>query len=85
MWEARRALYDGEGVFPEVVDKLLFGAERMDALRGVRRVSFTECWGKMLRWYLSLWQEMIVPAVLHERCGLDHTDTALYTLGAASA
>ena len=79
-YQLGRSMYDREGVFPEVVEKLLFGSDRMDALRGAKRVSFTACWGKMLQWYLSLWQELVVPAVFHERFSLDHTDTSLFEL-----
>ena len=79
-----RETYHAEAIFPDVVDKLLFSSERMETLTGVRRVSFASCWRQMLNWYLSLWQELLLPSALHDYYGLDHTETALYVRAAAA-
>ena len=75
-----RKNYYSENVFPDVVDKLLFSKDRLNTLTGVKRVSFVSCWKKMLRWYISLWEELLLPNVLHKSFGLDHTEMSLYVV-----
>ena len=80
-----RKTYSSEDVFPDVVDKLLFNNTRMSALHGVKSVSFVSCWRKMLRWYLSLWEELLLPNSFHKTAGLDHTDMSLYVLDTSTS
>lgn len=79
-YERNRERYGGASVFPDVATKLLLPAGKRESYGGVREVSFGACWRPMLRWYLSLWAEAVVPRALHARLGLQHTAMVQYKL-----
>jgi len=76
-----RARYGGEAVFPDIATKLLLPPGKLEKYRGVKAVSFVQCWRAMLDWYLSLWAEALLPRSLHAAAGLTHTGTTRYTIG----
>jgi hypothetical protein len=84
-YEAARARFHANGVFPDVPTKSLLGEKRLARMSGVKAVSFADAAWSMAQWYFSLWSELLLPRALHASFGVLNTGEQPYISVAAPA
>eukprot|EP00128_Syssomonas_multiformis_P014753 Colp12_sorted_trinity150504_noHs@30183 len=83
-YERIRKKYGSDTAFFNIYEKVCLG-KRVEKMKGIKTVSFVNCFGDMLAWYVSLWQQFILPTWFCERVlKLDHVEENHYQVRATA-